>query len=155
MGPGARCLAKLVTLCRVDRKNGPNYGWAQKRASRAGRAIQVEASWLLNAPFGGLPPCDTSPRLYDEKGHAVTVRENIHQLVDKLPEDRLEDVLDYLADLKDGDEATSAATAAAIEEGLDDIRHSRTISLEEYSRARGLRTTRSGFQSLRPGSGPP
>ena len=73
-----------------------------------------------------------------KKQPAMTVRENVHQLVDKLPEDRLEDALDYLADLKESDEALSAATAAAIEEGLEDIRHGRTISLEEYRRTRGL-----------------
>ena len=35
----------------------------------------------------------------------MTVRENLHQLVDALPEDRLADVLDYLADLRDEDGA--------------------------------------------------
>jgi hypothetical protein len=69
---------------------------------------------------------------------SMTVRENVHQLVDTLPEDRLDDVLDYLADLGDTEEALSAATEAAIEEGLDDIRNGRTISLEEYRRTRGL-----------------
>jgi hypothetical protein len=68
----------------------------------------------------------------------MTVRENVHQLVDTLPEDRLGDVLDYLADLGDTDETLSAATEAAIEEGLDDIRGGRTIPLEEYRRSRGL-----------------
>ncbi len=69
---------------------------------------------------------------------AMTVRENVHQLVDTLPEDRLGDVLDYLADLGDSEETLSAATEAAIEEGLDDIRNGRTISLKEYRRTRGL-----------------
>jgi predicted transcriptional regulator len=68
---------------------------------------------------------------------AMTARENLHQLVDALPEDRLTDVLDYLAELNDTDEV-SAETQAAIEEGLDDIRNGRTITLEEYRRTRGL-----------------
>ena len=34
----------------------------------------------------------------------MTVRDNVHQLVDTLPEERLADVLDYLAELKDGEE---------------------------------------------------
>ncbi len=34
----------------------------------------------------------------------MTVRENVHQLVDALPEDRLADALDYLAELKDEDQ---------------------------------------------------
>jgi len=66
---------------------------------------------------------------------ATTVRENIHQPVDTLPEDRLSD---FLADLGDAEETLSAATEAAIEEGVDDIRNGRMISLEEYRRTRGL-----------------
>ena len=68
----------------------------------------------------------------------MTVRENVHQLVDTLPEERLEDVLDYLEDLGDTDEPLSAETRTAIEEGLDDIRNGRTITLEEYRRTHGL-----------------
>lgn len=40
-----------------------------------------------------------------EEGPSLTVRENVHQVVDALPEDRL-----------------SAETEAAIEEGMKDIR---------------------------------
>jgi predicted transcriptional regulator len=72
-----------------------------------------------------------------EEPSTMTVRENLHQLVDTLPEDRLADVLDYLADLNDTDEI-GAETKAAIQEGLDDIRNGRTIPLEEYRRTRGL-----------------
>jgi hypothetical protein len=67
----------------------------------------------------------------------MTVRESVHQLVDTLPEERLGDVLDYLADLNDTDEI-SAETRSAIEEGLEDVRSGRTIPLEEYRRTRGL-----------------
>ena len=41
-----------------------------------------------------------------------------------------------MADLKESDEAISATTGTAVEEGLEDIRHGRTISLEEYRRTR-------------------
>jgi len=68
----------------------------------------------------------------------MTVRENVHQLIDTLPEERLDDVLDYLADLGQPDESISAETRAAIEEGVEDIRNGRTISLGDYRRARGL-----------------
>ena len=68
----------------------------------------------------------------------MTVRENVHQLIDALPEDRLADVMDYLADLQDEDATLSPETIAAIEEGLDDIRNGRTISLTDYRRTRGL-----------------
>jgi predicted transcriptional regulator len=68
----------------------------------------------------------------------MSARENVHQLVDTLPEEQLDDVLDYLAELQDGEEPLSAESQAAIEEGLDDIRNGRTIPLEEYRRTRGL-----------------
>lgn len=67
----------------------------------------------------------------------MTVRENVHQLVDTLPEERLADLLDYLADLNDTDEI-STETKAAIDEGLQDISAGRTITIEEYRRTRGL-----------------
>jgi hypothetical protein len=68
----------------------------------------------------------------------MTVRENVHQLIDALPEDRLADVRDYIADLRDEDTTLSSATAAAIEEGLDDLRNGRAMSLADYRRTRGL-----------------
>jgi hypothetical protein len=68
----------------------------------------------------------------------MTVRENVHQIVDTLPEERLDDVLDYLAEMSEPDEPPGAETRAAIEEGLNDIRNGRTIALEEYQRTRGL-----------------
>ena len=60
----------------------------------------------------------------------MTVRENIHKLVDTLPEERLSLALDYLEELGDDAELTPA-TEAAVEEGLADIRAGRTISIEE------------------------
>ncbi len=63
----------------------------------------------------------------------MTIRDNVHQLVDTLPEEGLADVLDYLAELQDGEEPLSSETEAAIEEGLDDLRHGRTITLEKYT----------------------
>jgi len=66
----------------------------------------------------------------------MTVRDNVHQIVDALPEERLADALDYLAELKDGEQPLSPETEAAIEEGLDDLRQGRTITLEEYRRTR-------------------
>lgn len=66
----------------------------------------------------------------------MSVRDSVHQLVDTLPEERLTDVLDYLAELQDGEQPLSSDTAAAIEEGMDDLRNGRTITLEEYRRTR-------------------
>lgn len=73
-----------------------------------------------------------------EERVAMTVRENVHQLVDALPETRLADALDYLADLQDTAVSLSPETQAAIEEGLEDIRNGRTVTLQEYRRTRGL-----------------
>ena len=73
-----------------------------------------------------------------ERETSMNVRENVHQLVDALSEDRLADALDYLADLNNSDETLSAGTKAAVEEGLADIKNGRTISLKEYRRTRGL-----------------
>jgi hypothetical protein len=68
----------------------------------------------------------------------MSVRENVHQLVDALPESRLADALDYLVELNDTGKTLSADTKAAVEEGLADIENGRTISLKEYRRTRGL-----------------
>lgn len=68
----------------------------------------------------------------------MTVLEDVHQLIDELPEERLADVRDYIADLRDEDATPGPETAAAMEEGLGDIRHGRTISLADYRRTRGL-----------------
>lgn len=71
-------------------------------------------------------------------GYDMSVREDLHHLIDRLPEDRLAELFDYLADLQDEDGTLSSQTQAAIEEGLEDIRNGRTISLAEYRRTRGL-----------------
>jgi phage-related protein len=73
-----------------------------------------------------------------EERFVMTARENVHQLIDALPEERLADVRDYIADLQDGDTHLDPETATAVKEGLDDIRNSRTISLADYRRTRGL-----------------
>jgi hypothetical protein len=52
----------------------------------------------------------------------VTVRENVHQLVDMLPEGQLDDALDYLAELSEVDEPMSADVLAAVDEARVDYR---------------------------------
>jgi hypothetical protein len=64
----------------------------------------------------------------------MTARENVHRIIDTLPEDRLADVLDYMADLRDEDPPLSSEIKAAIDEGIEDIQNGRTISLEDYRR---------------------
>lgn len=77
--------------------------------------------------------------MIETEGKSVmTVRENVHQIVDKLPDESLDELLDYLAELSEAEEPLTAETRSAIAEGLDDIRNGRTITLEEYRPMRGL-----------------
>jgi hypothetical protein len=66
----------------------------------------------------------------------MTVRENVHRFINMLPEDRLDDVLDYHTEPSEGDVPLSAETqpGSGYKEGLEDIRHGRAISLDEYCR---------------------
>ena len=68
----------------------------------------------------------------------MTVRENIHQLVDTLPDGRLEDALEYLTELGEPEEPLSAEILAAVEEAREDYRRGRTISIDELRRSHGL-----------------
>ena len=68
----------------------------------------------------------------------MTLRENVHQVVDTIPESELDDLLDCLAEWSDSDEEISTATLGGIQEGLDDLRNGRTISHEELRRKYGL-----------------
>lgn len=68
---------------------------------------------------------------------AMTVRENLHQLVDTLPEERLEEALDFLDQLEDDDTLTPEEEAA-VERAEEDFRQGRTITLEEFKRIHGL-----------------
>jgi len=66
----------------------------------------------------------------------MTVREELHQAIESLPEEQIGDVLDYVEDLRAG--GLRPETVEAIREGLEDIREGRVTTLEEYRRSRGL-----------------
>jgi predicted transcriptional regulator len=71
----------------------------------------------------------------------MTVREELHRIVDELPEEKLADVRQFINDLKaggEGEESLSAETLSAIQEGLEDIRAGRTVSWEQVKRENGL-----------------
>jgi len=71
----------------------------------------------------------------------MTVREELHRIVDELPEKKLADVRQFINDLKaggEGEESLRAETLAAIQEGLEDIRAGRTVSWEQVKRENGL-----------------
>ena len=66
----------------------------------------------------------------------MTSREAVHNLVDAVPDQDLENVLDYLAQLCEGEDYLDSTALVAVEEARDDYRFGRTIPLEEYRRTR-------------------
>jgi hypothetical protein len=64
-------------------------------------------------------------------------REQLHALVDELPDELLRDAISALAHLED-DEPLSAQEAEDVQSALDDIKHGRMISLKDYETQRGL-----------------
>jgi predicted transcriptional regulator len=67
----------------------------------------------------------------------MTVRDELHRIVDELPEEKLADVRRFIDDLKagsEGEESVSTETLAAIQEGLEDIKAGRTVSWEQVKR---------------------
>ena len=74
----------------------------------------------------------------------MSVREQLHKLVDELPEGRWTEALQLLEHLRLGNggdwdnEPLSPETLAAVEQGLEDIKAGRTITLEELERKYGL-----------------
>lgn len=68
----------------------------------------------------------------------MTVRENLHQLVDTLPEERLPDVLELLSEFGEDDDTLSPEEAAALQRAEEDFREGRTVSLEDFKRTHGL-----------------
>ena len=65
----------------------------------------------------------------------MSQREELRAVVERLPEEQIGDVLDYIEDLQVG---ISPDTLNAIREGLDDVRHGRVVTVDEYRRTRGL-----------------
>ncbi len=66
----------------------------------------------------------------------MTVRENVHQLVDALPEERLAAALDLLSELED--DTLTPEEKAALERAEEDFREGRTVTLDEFKRTHGL-----------------
>jgi hypothetical protein len=64
----------------------------------------------------------------------VTSREQLYKALESLPEDRIEDVLEYVEELT----GLPEHTAEAVREGLRDIQAGRVIPLAEYKRTRRL-----------------
>jgi hypothetical protein len=63
----------------------------------------------------------------------MSVKEELHRLVDTLPEDEAARLLRDLQDAMD-DEPLSSADLASIDHGLEDLRVGRSISLAELKK---------------------
>lgn len=71
----------------------------------------------------------------------MTVRDELHSIVDELPEEKLLELRQFVNDLKAGtesDETVDAESLAAILEGLEDIKAGRTVSWEQVKSENGL-----------------
>ena len=68
---------------------------------------------------------------------ALNPRDQLHAIVDGLPDDLLPDAISALTHLED-DEPLTAQEAEDVQSALDDIEHGRMISLKDYERQRGL-----------------
>jgi len=70
----------------------------------------------------------------------MILRQQVHNLVDELPEGQLPDVVEFIHDLLTAADVEGLAprTVAAIQEGLEDVKAGRTISLDELERKYGL-----------------
>ncbi|MEK7409138.1 MAG: hypothetical protein AAB225_29090 [Acidobacteriota bacterium] len=69
----------------------------------------------------------------------MTVKDELHRLIDQLPEDQARELLDDLRDAADADgEPLDAEALASLDRGLADIAAGRVKPLEDYERERGL-----------------
>lgn len=68
----------------------------------------------------------------------MTIREKVHSLVERLSEENLRHVQEFIDELNGESESLPQETLSAIEEGLRDLQAGRTISLEDLERKYGL-----------------
>jgi len=72
----------------------------------------------------------------------MTTREELHQLVDELPEDRAELAREWLQDLRNAADEDGppldVEALASLDRGLADVAAGRVKPLAEYQRERGL-----------------
>ena len=65
----------------------------------------------------------------------MTVKEELHQLIDRLAEEQARDLLEDLRDAADADgPGLDNETLASLDRGLADIASNRMISLEDFER---------------------
>jgi hypothetical protein len=77
-----------------------------------------------------------------EETRAMTSREELHQLIDELPDDQAELARTWLEDLRDATDPDGPLldreALASLDRGIADVAAGRVKSLEEYERERGL-----------------
>ena len=79
--------------------------------------------------------------LVSERDNPMTVRDELHRIVDELPDAELFELRQMVDDLKSGieaEETVNAQSLAAIKEGLADLRAGRTVSWEAVKAENGL-----------------
>jgi hypothetical protein len=70
---------------------------------------------------------------------SVTVKEELHNMIEGLPEEHARELLDDLRDAADADGPDLDQTAlASLDRGLDDISAGRVISLEDFEKQHPL-----------------
>jgi hypothetical protein len=73
----------------------------------------------------------------------MTVKEDLHRLVEELPASQFDEARQRLEDLRDSsttvdDEPLTEEDRASVERGMQDIRAGRVKTLDQYERERGL-----------------
>lgn len=67
----------------------------------------------------------------------MPVRDELHTIVDELPEEELLELREFVNDLRadtEEEETVTAESLAAIREGLEDLKAGRTVSWEQVKR---------------------
>lgn len=65
----------------------------------------------------------------------MTVKEQLHRLIDALPDQHARELLEDLRDAADGDgPPCDAETLSSLDRGLEDIARGWVVSLEEFER---------------------
>lgn len=77
-----------------------------------------------------------------ERGRAMTARDALHELVDRLPDDQAELARTWLENLRGAADADGPALDAgaleSLDRGLADVADGRVKPLDQYERERGL-----------------
>jgi hypothetical protein len=68
----------------------------------------------------------------------MVARDELHRIVDELPETELDAARSLLEELRNGEDSLSAEELAEIDHGREAIRRGDYVTLEQYKKQRGL-----------------